>query len=154
MTTVPARTALGVLTGAIALVAMLRLVSGAFTGRMSGFALVVTLVAMVPWVAYVTWRARRSRFSTRVALTVLGLDVLGLVLVWVLVFGPVLALAASFAGFVLVWLGDRPVRDRSRVETYVRVEELRVPEPDEPDDTVDADSSGEEPGDEGHESVR
>jgi hypothetical protein len=66
----------------------------------------------------------------------------------------VLALAASFAGFVLVWLGDRPVRDRSRVETYVRVEELRVPEPDEPDDTVDADSSGEEPGDEGHESVR
>jgi hypothetical protein len=137
MTTVGARTALGVLTGAIALVAMLRLVAGAFTAGMSGFALVVTLVAMVPWVGYVTWRARRSRLTTRAALIVLGLDVLGLALVWVLVFGPVLALAASFVAFLLVWVGDRPLRTRSRAERYVRVEELRVPEPDDPDDPVD-----------------
>lgn len=149
MTTVAARTALGVLTGAIALVAMLRLVAGAFTGGMSSFALVVTLVAMVPWVGYVTWRARRSRLTARDALTVLGLDVLGLVLVWVLVFGPVLALAASFAGFVILWLGDRPLRRGPDAARYVRVEELRVPEPDESDDPVEADSSGEEPGDEG-----
>jgi hypothetical protein len=100
-------------------------------------------------VGYVTWRARRSRLTARTALLVLGLDVLGLVLVWVLVFGPVLALALSFAAFVLVWLGDRPRRTGSRVDTYVRVEELRTPEPDDPDDPVDAESSGEEPGDEG-----
>jgi hypothetical protein len=154
MTTVVARTGLGVLTGAIALVAMLRLVAGAFTGAMSAFALVVTLVAMVPWLAYVTWRARRSRLTPRAALTVLGLDVLGLALVWVLVFGPVLALAASFAAFVLLWLGDRPLRRATFGERYVRVEELRVPEPDESDDPVEADSSGEEPGDEGHDDLR
>ncbi|MGI3785888.1 MAG: hypothetical protein ACRYG2_34510 [Janthinobacterium lividum] len=147
MTTLAARTALGVLTGVIALVAMLRLVAGAFTGGMSSFALVVTLVAMVPWVGYVTWRARRSRLTTRAALIVLGLDVLGLVLVWVLVFGPVLALAMSFAAFVLLWLGDRPRRTGSRAERLVRVEELRVPEPDDSDDPVEDESSG--AGDEG-----
>jgi hypothetical protein len=149
MTTVLARTALGVLTGAIALVAMLRLVAGAFTGGMSHFALVVTLVAMVPWLAYVTWRARRSRLTARAGLAVLGLDVVGLVLVWVLVFGPVLALAASFAAFVVLWLGDRPQRRGTGAERYVRVEELRQPDPDEADDTVEEDASGEEPGDEG-----
>ncbi|SDU91965.1 hypothetical protein SAMN04488544_1974 [Microlunatus sagamiharensis] len=139
-TTLGARTALGVLTGAIGLVAMLRLVAGAFTGGMSGFALGVTLVAMVPWVAYVTWRARRSRLTPRRALIALGLDVLALALVFVLVFGPVLALALSFAAFVLLWIGDRPVRERPLGETWVRVEELRRPdpeasdEPDEPDD--------------------
>lgn len=134
MTTLPARTVLGLLTGAIALVAMLRLVAGAFTGGMSGFALGVTLVAMVPWLAYVTWRARRSRLTPRAALVVLGLDVLGLALVWVLVFGPVLALAASFAAFVVLWLGDRPQRRGPVAERYVRVEELREPDPDDPED--------------------
>ncbi len=136
-TTLGARTALGVLTGAIGLVAMLRLVAGAFTGGMSGFALAVTLVAMVPWVAYVTWRARRSRFTARKALVVLGLDVLALALVFVLVFGPVLALALSFGAFVLVWVGDRPVRERPLAETYVRIEELREPHPDERDERED-----------------
>ena len=148
MTTLAARTALGVLTGVIALVAMLRLVPGAFSGGMSAFALVVTLVAMVPWVGYVTWRARRSRLTPRGALTVLGLDVVGLVLVWVLVFGPVLALALSFAAFVLLWLGDRPLRAGVRAERFVRVEELRVPEPDDSDDPFEDESTGEEPGDE------
>ena len=133
-TTLGARTALGVLTGAIGLVAMLRLVAGAFTGHMSGFALGVTLVAMVPWVAYVTWRARRSRLTPRRALIALGLDVLALALVFVLVFGPVLALALSFAAFVLLWIGDRPVRERPLSETWVRVEELREPAPDGPDE--------------------
>jgi hypothetical protein len=149
VTTVAARTGLGVLTGAIALVAMLRLVAGAFTGGMSSFALVVTLIAMVPWLGYVTWRARRGRLNARAALIVLGLDVLGLVLVWLLVFGPVLALALSFAAFLLVWFGDRPLQRPPLAETYVRVEELRRPAPDDPDDPVDDESSGEEPGDEG-----
>jgi hypothetical protein len=148
MTTLAGRTALGVLTGAIALAAMLRLVAGAFTGAMSGFALVVTLVAMVPWLGYVTWRARRSRLTPRSAGIVLALDVLGLALVWVLVFGPVLALAASFAAFVVLWSGDRPLRRGSVADRYVRVEELRTPEPDDSDDPVEAESSGEEPGDE------
>src|SRR4051812_29901792 len=149
MTSLAARTALGLLTGAIALVAMLRLVAGAFSAGMSGFALVVTLVAMVPWVAYVTWRARRSRLTPGGAVAVLVLDVVGLALVWVLVFGPVLALAASFAAFVILWLGDRPRRTGGVGERYVRVEELREPDPDESDDPVEADISGEEPGDEG-----
>ena len=148
MTTLAARTALGVLTGLIALVAMLRLVPGAFSGGMSAFALVVTLVAMVPWVGYVTWRARRSRVTARGGLVVLGLDVVGLALVWVLVFGPVLALALSFVAFVLLWLGDRPLRAGVRAERFVRVEELREPEPDESDDPLEDESSGEEPGDE------
>lgn len=148
-TTAGVRVALGVLTGAIGLVAMLRLVAGAFSAGMSGFALGVTLVAMIPWIVYVTWRARRSRITPRTALVVLGLDVVALALVFVLVFGPVLALALSFAAFVLVWLGDRPQRDRSREDHWVRVEDLRQPDPDDPDDTVQADASGEEPGDEG-----
>ena len=54
MTSLPARLALGVLTGSLALAAMLRLVAGAFTGAMSTFALVVTLVAMVPWLVVMT----------------------------------------------------------------------------------------------------
>jgi len=153
MTSLPARLALGVLTGALALAAMLRLVAGAFTEAMSTFALVVTLVAMVPWLVYVTWRARRSRFTARSALLALGLDVVGLALVWVLVFGPVLALALSFAAFVVVWLGDRPVRRGPVVERYVRVEELH-----EPDlaDREDAEGTAEESrsDDAGHEPWR
>ncbi len=148
MTTLPARTLLGLLTGSIGLVAMLRLVAGAFTDTMSGFALTVTLVAMVPWIGYVAWRARRSRLTVRGALAVLVLDVVGLALVFVLVVGPVLALLLSFAAFVLVWLGDRPVREQSLPARYVRVEELRQPAADEADDLVEADSTGEEAGDE------
>ena len=148
-TTLGARTALGVLTGAIGLVAMLRLVAGAFTGSMSGFALGVTLVAMVPWVAYVTWRARRSRLTPRRALIALGLDVLALALVFVLVFGPVLALALSFAAFVLLWIGDRPMRERPLSETWVRVEELREPAPDDPDDADEDEAPAQAPDDEG-----
>jgi hypothetical protein len=117
------RVALGVLTGLIGLVAMLRLVAGAFTGGMSTFGLVVTLVAMVPWTVYVAWRAWRSRLAPRTTLVVLGLDVL--------------ALGLSFAAFVLVWLGDRPVRGRSGEERWVRVEELR--EPDEADQADEPD---------------
>lgn len=145
MTPTPgARVALGVLTGLIALVAMLRLVAGAFTGGMSGFGLLVTLVAMVPWTVYVAWRAWRSRLTARTALLVLGLDVLALALVFVLVFGPVLALGLSFAAFVLVWLGDRPVRDRTGEARWVRVEELR--RPDEADDAGDERDEPGEPG--------
>ena len=42
--------------------------------------------------------------------------------------------ASIIAAFVLLWLGDRPVRTAARAESWVRVEELRRPAPDEPDD--------------------
>jgi len=76
----------------------------------------------------------------------LGLDVLALALVFVLVFGPVLALALSFAAFVLLWIGDRPVRERPLGETWVRVEELREPAPDDLDDDEPAAGAPEDEG--------
>ncbi len=49
--------ALGALTGLVSLVAMIRLVSGAFTEGMSTFAWVAILLAMLPWIGYAAWRA-------------------------------------------------------------------------------------------------
>ena len=57
--------ALGALTGGVGLIAMIRLVSGAFSGGMTGFAWIATLVAMVPWIGYVAWRAAHGRMSAR-----------------------------------------------------------------------------------------
>ena len=71
--------ALGALTGLVSLVAMVRLVSGAFDGGLSVFAWVITLLAMVPWVAYAAARARHGRLTPRHALVVAGLAVVGLV---------------------------------------------------------------------------
>ena len=64
--------ALGALTGLVSLVAMVRLVSGAFDGGLSVFAWVITLLAMVPWVAYAAARARHGRLTPRHALVVAG----------------------------------------------------------------------------------
>ena len=55
--------ALGALTGLVSLVAMVRLVSGAFDGGLSVFAWVITLLAMVPWVGYAAVRARHGRLD-------------------------------------------------------------------------------------------
>jgi hypothetical protein len=52
--------ALGALTGLVSLVAMIRLVSGAFTEGMSAFAWVAILLAMLPWIGYAAWRARHG----------------------------------------------------------------------------------------------
>jgi len=131
------RLGLGLLTGLLGLVAMVRLVSGAFSGGMSQFAWVVTLVAMVPWVVYVSWRARRGRLRARGVVAVLLLDLIGLVAVWLFVFGPVLALGLSFAAFAVLWTADRPVRSAAGESRFVRVEELRRPEPDEDEDEDD-----------------
>lgn len=122
------RSGLGLLTGLLGLVAMVRLVAGAFSGGMSQFAWVVTLVAMVPWVGYLTWRARRARLSPRAVLTVVMLDLVGLAVVWLLVVGPVLALGLSLVAFAVLWLADRPLREPRGSERYVRVEELRDPD--------------------------
>ena len=122
-------TGLGVLTGTVSLIAMLRLVSGA-SGSMSGFAWLFVLVAMVPWVGYVGWRARHGALTRGAAAAALGLCLVGLASVWLFTLGAVLALACSFAAFGIIWVHDLPP-PRPRSETrFVRMEELIADEPD------------------------
>ena len=137
MTSAHLRLGLGLLTGLLGLVAMVRLVAGAFSGGMSQFAWVVTLVAMVPWVVYVSWRARRGRLTPRGVVAVLLLDLVGLVTVWLFVFGPVLALGLSFAAFAVLWTADRPLRSAAGESRFVRVDELRRPVSDEDEENDD-----------------
>ena len=117
--------ALGALTGLVGLVGMLRLAAGAFSRGMSIFAWVAILSAMVPWVAYVAWRGRHGHLSRRGALVVLLLDLVGCVVVWLFVLGPVVALACSLAAFVVIWISDWPPRRLTGEERFVRIEELR-----------------------------
>ena len=121
---------LGALTGLLSLLAMVRLVSGAFSGGLSVFAWVVTLLAMVPWVGYVAVRARHGRIARRSALVVLIIDLAGLVVVWLGVVGPVLALAGSLAAFVVIWIKDWPVPRPRNEERFVRIEELATDDRD------------------------
>ena len=122
-----ARLGLGILTGLIGLAAMVRLMAGAFPGSVSTFAWVVTLLATVPWVVYVAWRAHLSRPTRRGAGEVLVLDLIGMSLVGVLVVGPVVALGVSFAAFAVLWSADRPVRPRRGIEQFVPLVELGRP---------------------------
>ena len=115
----------GALTGLVGLVGMLRLASGAFSHGMSVFAWVAILSAMVPWIVYVAWRGRHGHLSRRAALVVLLLDLVGCVLVWLFVLGPVVALACSLAAFVVIWVSDWPPRRLTSEERFVRIEELR-----------------------------
>ena len=121
---------LGAATGLVGLIAMVRLVSGAFTGGLSMFAWVVTLVAMVPWVGYVALRARHGHLDPRSALIVAALNVVGLLLVWFFVLGAVLALACSLAAFVVIWVKDWPPRRPAGEERFVRIEELTADDRD------------------------
>lgn len=116
---------LGALTGVLTLVAMLRLISGAFSGGMSHFAWAFALVALVPWIVYAGWRARRGRLSRHAALTVLGLDVTGMVLVWLSTLGAVLALACALAAFIVIWVSDLPNREPRGADTFVRIQDLQ-----------------------------
>jgi hypothetical protein len=122
--------ALGALTGLVSLVAMVRLVSGAFDGGLSVFAWVITLLAMVPWVAYAAARARHGRLTLRSALVVAGLDLVGLVAVWLFVIGPVVALACSLGAFAVIWVSDWPERRPRGEDRFVRIEELTADERD------------------------
>jgi hypothetical protein len=124
------RMALGALTGGVSLIAMIRLVSGAFSGGMTGFAWIATLVAMVPWIGYVAWRARHGRMSGRRAMAVLVLSLVGLFVVWILTIGPVFALASSLAAFGVIWVSDWPPRRPRGEESFVRIEELQTEELD------------------------
>lgn len=124
-------TILGALTGLLTLVAMVRLITDGFSGGMSRLAWSSVLVALVPWTVYATWRARRGRLSGRAALTVLALDVAGLVLVWVSTLGTVLALACALSAVVVIWLSDLPTREPRGEDRFVRIEDLQSDEPDE-----------------------
>jgi hypothetical protein len=115
----------GALTGLLGLAGMVRLAAGAFEGSMSRFAWVVVLAAMLPWVAYVAWRARHGRLSGRGLVLVLALVVLGSATVWWSVPGSVLALACSLVAFVVIWVSDWPARRPAGEERFVRMEELQ-----------------------------
>jgi hypothetical protein len=123
--------ALGALTGLVGLVGMIRLASGAFTHGMSAFAWVVILSAMLPWIGYAAWRGRHGHLSMHGALAVLLLDLVGCVVVWLFVLGPVLALACSLAAFVVIWVSDWPPRRPTTEARFVRIEELRAEESDQ-----------------------
>lgn len=124
------RLVLGALTGLVSLVAMVRLVSGAFTGALSTFAWVFLLLAMIPWVIYVSWRARRSQLIGRPALAVLLLGLVGLLSVWLLTVGAVVALICSLAAFVVIWVHDWPPRRAPGDDLFVRIEELATEDAD------------------------
>jgi hypothetical protein len=118
------RLAVGALTGLVGLIAMIRLISGGFDGRVSMLAWAFILLAMIPWVAYTAWRGQRSRMSGRAALVATALGVAGLVLVWMSTLGPVLALTCSLAAFVVLWVHDWPPRRLRVADHFVGVEDL------------------------------
>ncbi len=119
--------ALGALTGIVGLIAMIRLIAGA--GLNSMFAWVFVLLAMLPWVAYSSWRAWHGKLRPAAALGVLALCAIGLISVWLFTLGPVFALACSLVGFVIIWVHDWPPRRPKSEDQYVRVEELTAEEP-------------------------
>jgi hypothetical protein len=124
-------TALGTLTGLVGLVGMIQLASGAFSHGMSTFAWVVILSAMLPWIGYAAWRGRHGHLSKHGALAVLLLDIVGCVVVWLAVLGPVVALACSLAAFAVIWVSDWPPRRHPSEARFVRIEELRTEDTDQ-----------------------
>lgn len=118
------RTSLGALTGLLSLVAMVRLIAGAFTDGIWILAWAAILLAMVPWIGYAAWRARHGRFGRGSALAILLLNVVGTICVWLFTLGPVLALACSLAAFVVIWVNDWPTRPERTAARFVRIEEF------------------------------
>ena len=124
------RLALGITTGAVGLIAMIRLVSGAFNEGPTRFAWMAILLAMVPWVAYCAWRAWRGHMSGRSAMAVLGLCLVGLAIVWLWTLGPVVALTCSLAAFGVIWVSDLPPPRSRGADTFVKIDELNANDPD------------------------
>jgi hypothetical protein len=91
---------------------------------MSAFAWIAILLAMLPWIGYAAWRARHGHLSRRGAVAVLLLNLVGCVVVWLFVLGPVVALACSLGAFVVIWVSDWPPRRPIGEERFVRIEEL------------------------------
>jgi hypothetical protein len=98
---------------------------------MSAFAWAVILSAMLPWIGYAAWRGRHGHLSRRGAVAVLLLDLVGCVVVWLFVLGPVVALACSLAAFAVIWVSDWPPRRHTTEERFVRIEELRTEDTDQ-----------------------
>jgi hypothetical protein len=119
---------IGALTGLVALIGMTRLAAGGFSAGLSVLAWTVIMVAMVPWVGYAAWRARRGRLTGWSMIAVLGLDLLGLALVWLFTVGPVLALACSLAAFLVIWVNDWPTRRPRGEDRFVRIDDLQSDE--------------------------
>lgn len=113
----------GLLVGAIGLIGMVRLISAGFPGSVLVAELFAAL-AMVPWVVYTGWRARRGRLTPRTSVPVVLVGLAGLAMVWWGTLGPVLALACSLAGFVIIWVHDLPTR-RKPADRWVRISELQ-----------------------------
>lgn len=134
------RLALGLGVGALTLIGMIRLVAGNFEGRLALFAWVVVGLTMVPWVAYCAWRGWHGKLTRNRAIAVAALVVAGLIVVWLFVLGPVIALVASLAAFALIWISDWPGKRVTGEERFVRIEELG-----EPDDEEDGEAAGTEP---------
>lgn len=120
--------AIGALTGLVGLVAMVRLVSGAFDGKLSTFAWIFVLLAMLPWVGYCAWRARHGRLRLRSSAAVVGLCVVGAITIWLATVGPVIALVATLGAFVIIWVHDWPERRPKGEDRFVRIEELQTDE--------------------------
>lgn len=127
------RLALGLGTGVLTLIGMIRLVAGNFDGQLATFAWVVVALTMVPWVAYCAWRGWHGRLTMKRALAVAALVVVGLVVVWLFVLGPVIGLVCSLAAFALIWVSDWPGRRIRGEERFVAFEELAEAEDDEPE---------------------
>jgi hypothetical protein len=124
------RLVLGITTGVVGLIAMIRLVSGAFSQGPTRFAWMAILLAMIPWVAYCAWRAWRGHMSRRGAIAVLGLCLAGLAIVWLWTLGPVIALACSLAALGVIWVSDLPPPRSRSADTLVKMEELNSEDPD------------------------
>lgn len=133
---------LGSLTGLVSLIAMVRLVSGAFDGGLSTFAWVFLLLAMVPWVGYAAWRARHGRLTPAAGLAVGVLGAVGLVAVWLFTLGAVVALAASLAAFGVIWVHDWPDAKPVGESRFVHIDELVAEE--QADDRVQGRPAAEE----------
>lgn len=129
---------LGALTGTVSLIAMVRLVSGAFSAGLSAFAWVFLLLAMVPWVGYVAWRARSARLTRAAGRGLAGLCGAALVAVWLSTPGAVVALAASLVAFTVIWVHDWPAARPAGEARFVRIDELGSD--DEAPTSVDVDA--------------
>ncbi|MFC7618787.1 hypothetical protein [Microlunatus sp. GCM10028923] len=127
------RLILGLGVGALTLIGMIRLVAGNFDGRLAMFAWVVVALTMIPWVAYCGWRGWHGRLTRNRAIAVAALVVGGLIVVWLFVLGPVIALLASLAAFALIWISDWPGKRVTTEEKFVRLEELGEPEYEDED---------------------
>ncbi|MGI8457352.1 MAG: hypothetical protein ACR2LI_04465 [Propionibacteriaceae bacterium] len=123
LSTPTARLLAGLLIGVVGLLAMVRLVAGAFAFG-SPYVWVFVALPMLAWIGYAGWRARRARLAGHLLVVVVALALIGLAVVWFGVGGPVLALGCCLGAFVVIWTHDLPAR-RPGIDQFVSVADLR-----------------------------